>query len=139
VERVRLGDRLQVSISPGDAGECLVPPLVLQPIVENAVTHGVAHVLEGGAVTVTATCTPSRLTVVVDNPADADRPRKTGTGLGLMNVRSRLRALFGTEASVHWAEQDGRWRVEVALPAIRVHEAGGTAAEDVPVAVARGS
>jgi hypothetical protein len=136
VERVRLGDRLQVTISPGNAGECLVPPLVLQPIVENAVTHGVAHVLEGGSVTVTATCTPVRLTVVVDNPADADRPRKTGTGLGLANVRSRLRALFGSEASVHWAEQDGRWRVEVSLPAIRVGDAAaGAAAEDVPTAM----
>jgi sensor histidine kinase YesM len=118
IERVRLGERLQVSISAADAGECLVPPLLLQPVVENAVTHGVAHVLSGGTITVRAACTPVRLTVVVENPADADRPRKTGTGLGLANVRARLRTLFGTEASIHWAEQDGRWRVEVTLPAV---------------------
>ncbi len=126
VERVRLGDRLQVAISPGAANDCLVPPLVLQPIVENAVTHGVAHVLEGGTVTVTVDCTPVRVTIVVENPADADRPRKTGTGLGLTNVRSRLRALFGTEASVHWAEQNGRWRVELSLPAVHAGGAGDT-------------
>lgn len=119
VERVRLGDRLQVAIDGGNAGECLVPPLVLQPIVENAVTHGVTHVLEGGLVRVTASCTPARLTLVVENPADPDRPRKTGTGLGLSNVRARLGALFGDEASIHWAEQGGRWRVEVSLPARR--------------------
>ena len=119
VERVRLGDRLQVAIDGGNAGECLVPPLVLQPIVENAVTHGVTHVLEGGLVRVTASCTPARLTLVVENPADPDRPRKTGTGLGLSNVRARLGALFGGEASIHWAEQEGRWRVEVSLPARR--------------------
>jgi signal transduction histidine kinase len=117
IERVRLGDRLQVSISANEAGGCLVPPLLLQPVVENAVTHGVAHVLEGGTITVSATCTPARLTVVVENPADADRPKKTGTGLGLANVRSRLRTLYGTEASMHWAEQGGGWRVEIALPA----------------------
>jgi len=124
VERVRLGDRLRVSIELADAGDCLVPPLVLQPIVENAVTHGVTHVLDGGLVTVTAVCTLDRLTLVVDNPADPDRPRKTGTGLGLGNVRARLRALYGDEASIHWAEQDGRWRVEVSLPAVRAGHTG---------------
>ncbi|MDQ3487776.1 MAG: histidine kinase [Acidobacteriota bacterium] len=119
IERVRLGERLQVAIDGGDAGACLVPPLLLQPVVENAVTHGVAHVLEGGNVTVTATCSPVQLTIVVQNPADADRPRKTGTGLGLANVRSRLAALYGRSASVNWAEQDGTWRVEIVLPATR--------------------
>ncbi len=119
IERVRLGDRLQVAIDGGEAGGCLVPPLLLQPVVENAVTHGVAHVLEGGPVTVKATCSPAQLTIVVHNPADADRPRKTGTGLGLANVRSRLAALYGRSASVNWAEQDGTWRVEIVLPATR--------------------
>jgi len=119
VERVRLGDRLQVSIVEADAGDCLVPPLVLQPIVENAVTHGVAHVLAGGLVAVTASCTPEWLKLIIENPADPDRPRRTGTGLGLANVRARLQAVFGDTASIHWAEQDGTWRVEVSLPADR--------------------
>ncbi len=124
IERVRLGDRLQVAIDGGDAGACLVPPLLLQPVVENAVTHGVAHVLEGGHVQVTARCSAAQLTIVVQNPADADRPRKTGTGLGLANVRSRLDALYGRSASVNWAEQNGTWRVEIVLPAARDLEDG---------------
>jgi signal transduction histidine kinase len=124
VERVRLGDRLQVSITEADAGDCLVPPLVLQPIVENAVTHGVAHVLSGGTVTVTASCAAERLTLTVENPADPDRPRKTGTGLGLANVRARLRAVFGDAASIHWAEQHGTWRVDVSVPAVRPQPRG---------------
>ncbi|HEY0873303.1 MAG TPA: histidine kinase [Vicinamibacterales bacterium] len=119
IERVRLGDRLQASISAGNAGDCLLPPLLLQPIVENAVKHGIAHVLEGGTLTVTATCTPSRLTIVIENPADPDRPSKAGTGMGLQNVRSRLQALFAGEASVRWGEQNGRWRVDISLPAVR--------------------
>ena len=117
IERVRLGDRLQVAIDIADAGPCLVPPLLLQPLVENAVTHGVAHVLEGGHVSVTANCSATQLRIVVQNPADADRPRKTGTGLGLANVGSRLGALYGRTASVNWAEHDGTWRVEIVLPA----------------------
>ena len=119
IERVRLGDRLRVAISQGNAGACLLPPLLLQPIVENAVKHGIAHVLEGGTLSVSATCTPSQLTIVVENPADADRPSRAGTGMGLQNVRSRLRALFGREAAVRWAEEHGCWRVEVILPALR--------------------
>ena len=119
VERVRLGDRLQIRVDAGDAADCLVPPLLLQPIVENAVTHGIAHMLSGGLVSVAAASSPGTLTVRVDNPADRDRPRKTGTGLGLANVRARLRALYGSDASIRWEESDGRWTVEVVLPAVR--------------------
>lgn len=122
IERVRLGDRLQVVIDAGNAGECLVPPLLLQPIVENAVKHGVTHVLDGGAVSVVAVSSPVWLSVVVDNPADPDRPSRTGTGMGLQNVRSRLQALFGDDASVHWNEEDGRWRVRLTLPSVRDRE-----------------
>jgi two-component system sensor histidine kinase AlgZ len=117
IERVRLGDRLQVRLDAGNAGSCLLPPLVLQPIVENAVKHGVAHVLEGGAVTLSASCSPVTLTIVVENPVEPGRPRKPGTGLGLTNVRARLRAVYGGEASVRSIEESGRWRVEVSLPA----------------------
>ena len=48
IERVRFGDRLTVALDAGNAGDCLVPPLLLQPLVENAVTHGIAHLLDGG-------------------------------------------------------------------------------------------
>jgi two-component system sensor histidine kinase AlgZ len=118
VERIRFGDRLQVEISGGDAGECLVPPLMLQPIVENAVTHGVAHVLEGGAVRVSASRSGDVLSLVVENPCDPDRPKGTGVGVGLANVRARLRALHGLDARLVATENKGVWRVEVALPAV---------------------
>lgn len=137
IERVRLGERLQVSISTGNAGDCLLPPLLLQPIVENAVKHGVAHVLEGGTVTVRAGSTASRLTITVENPADPDRPSRKGTGMGLQNVRSRLQAVFAGEAFVRWGEENGRWRVELTLPAIRpepepaVHVPAGRPGETV--------
>jgi LytS/YehU family sensor histidine kinase len=118
VERVRFGDRLQVQISDGEAGACLVAPLLLQPIVENAVTHGVAHVLEGGAVTVSASRSGAMLTIVVENPCDPDRPRRTGAGVGITNVRARLAALHGADAGLRTSEGGGVWRVEVVLPAL---------------------
>ncbi len=116
IERVRFGDRLQVAIDPGGAEPCLVPPLLLQPIVENAVTHGVAHMVEGGTVHITATTTPASLRIVVENPCDPDRPRRTGAGVGLGNVRARLRALHGDDAWLSAAEANGVWRVELVLP-----------------------
>ena len=116
IEQVRYGDRLRIDVSGGDAEACPVPALLLQPLVENAVTHGISHTLSGGIVRVTARRSPARLSIIVENPCDPDRPRGTGTGVGLTNVRARLRALHGDEARVDTSERDGLWRVEVTLP-----------------------
>jgi hypothetical protein len=119
IERVRFGDRLRVEVVAADAGaaECLVPPLLLQPIVENAATHGVAHVVDGGTVRIALSRNAGTLTMVVESPCDPDRPRRTGTGLGLANVRARLRALYGDSARVSATEAGGVWTVQVSLPA----------------------
>ncbi|MFL6279930.1 MAG: sensor histidine kinase [Vicinamibacterales bacterium] len=119
IERVRFGDRLRVSVTVPEDGGWLVPPLLLQPLVENAVTHGVAHVLEGGLVAIETSVADARLRIVVANPCDADRPRRTGTGLGLSNVRARLSAVYGDDAGVRSSEAHGLWRVELTLPAER--------------------
>jgi hypothetical protein len=116
IERVRFGDRLQVNVRAAEDGACLVPPLLLQPLVENAVTHGVAHVVDGGLVAIRTSVAGSMLRIVVENPCDADRPRRTGTGVGLTNVRARLAAVYGDRARISAAEVEGRWRVELALP-----------------------
>jgi two-component system, LytTR family, sensor histidine kinase AlgZ len=118
IERVRFGDRLQMAIEPDEAGACLVPPLLLQPLVENAVTHGVAHVIEGGTIRVAAARSGSTLSIVVENPCDPERPRGTGAGVGLANVRARLRALHGIDGRLAAAERDNLWRVEISIPAV---------------------
>jgi two-component system, LytTR family, sensor histidine kinase AlgZ len=118
IERIRFGTRLSAEIAAGNAGDCLVPPLLLQPLVENAVTHGIAHVLEGGVIRVSAERDGSALRIVTENPCDPDRPRRSGTGVGLSNVRARLRALHGADADVRATEQQAIWRVEVVMPAV---------------------
>jgi hypothetical protein len=118
IEQVRFGDRLTVDVAaPSDAEACDVPPLLLQPLVENAVTHGVAHVIEGGAVTIRAEKRPASLVVVVENPCDPDRPAGRGTGLGLRNVRERLQSEYGDDAVLQAGESNGRFvaRIEIAL------------------------
>ena len=119
IEQVRFGDRLRVQVADLEEGVWLVPPLLLQPLVENAVTHGVAHVLEGGLIAIRTSVDDARLRIVVENPCDAERPRWTGTGLGLRNVRERLAAVYGDQGRVASAEADGVWRVELTLPAER--------------------
>jgi Histidine kinase len=116
VEQVRFGERLKVSVDADGAERCAVPPLMLQPLVENAVTHGIAHVLDGGTIAITARRRGSLLSIAVENPCDADRPAGRGAGVGLANVRERLRARYGDEASLHAVEAGGRYRIEIDLP-----------------------
>jgi len=119
IERVRFGDRLRLErdIAP-DALRCVVPALLLQPLVENAVTHGIAHSIEGGAVRLTARRAAGRLEIAIDNPADPDRPASRGQGLGVANVRSRLASLHPGATRVECREAGSRFRVDVTLPAV---------------------
>jgi len=79
IERVRLGDRLTVDIqvSPS-AGEVRVPALLLQPLVENAITHGIATCAQGGTLALEARTTPGLLVVTVANPFDPHAPSRRG-------------------------------------------------------------
>ncbi|HYT66907.1 MAG TPA: histidine kinase [Vicinamibacterales bacterium] len=126
VEQVRFGDRLQVEIDAGNAGELPVPPLLLQPLAENAVTHGIAHVLEGGALRIRAERKVASLLITVDNPCDPDRPAGRGTGLGLRNVRERLESAYGGEAFLQAEESGGRFAVRVEIPVGETVLVGGT-------------
>src|SRR3954453_1393306 len=116
VEQVRFAERLQVELDAGEGGDVLVPSLLLQPLVENAVTHGIAHVLEGGALRIRAERRVASLVITVDNPCDPDRPAGRGTGLGLRNVRERLESAYRGEALFEAGEASGRFVVRVHIP-----------------------
>ena len=119
IERVRFGDRLKLSRDIDAAAlDCPVPALLLQPLVENAVTHGIAHSIHGGVVRLTVRRVAGRLEITVENPADPERPSSRGQGLGVANVKSRLASLHPGAPRVECHEADGRFRVEVVLPAL---------------------
>jgi two-component system sensor histidine kinase AlgZ len=119
IERVRFGDRLRTKFEVADdVRDIAVPPLVLQPLVENAVHHGVAHLLEGGEVCVSARRREGLVEIVVENPCDPDRPASRSTGVGLNNVRSRIETLAGNRASVDVDARETSFRVSILLPAI---------------------
>lgn len=117
IERVRFGARLRVRVeAEAGAGECLLPPLLLQPLVENAVTHGIAHLLEGGEVSVSAALRDERLILVVKNPRDPEAPRSRGAGLGLENVQKRVLAFYGADGETQVRRGGRDFEVELRLP-----------------------
>ena len=127
VEKVRFGSRVEVSQEIDDASlGCDVPPLLMQPLVENAVRHGVAHLLEGGTIRIATRRMGDRIAVVIENPRDPDRPTRRGAGVGLANVRDRLRSLYGDEAQAAVRAEGPSFRVEITLPvrSERAHAAG---------------
>ena len=120
IEQVRFGSRLDVQIvEHGDLADVTVPPLLLQPLVENAVRHGIATLVQGGTVRVTASRDGERVEVTVENAFDPDG-RRPGTGVGLTNVRERLEAAYRGLATIR-AEtlpaDDPIFKVSISLPA----------------------
>jgi len=119
IEQVRLGQRLQVTReTDAAAASCLVPPLLLQPIVENAIVHGIGHLVEGGTIRLAAIREGAVLRITLENPCDPDRPATRGVGLGLDLLRERIRTQCGTADAVRAVEAGGQFRVDVRLPAV---------------------
>ena len=118
VERIRFGDRLGVAedLDPA-AADAPVPPLLLQPLVENAVKHGIAGRLEGGTLTLVTKRRGDRVSIVVENPAGEDAPKPAGTGTGLANVSRRVAASWGDAGRFLARRTNGAYRVEIDLPA----------------------
>ncbi|MBD3347880.1 MAG: hypothetical protein GF400_01640 [Candidatus Eisenbacteria bacterium] len=121
IERARFGDRLKVKrLVSDEAADALVPPLILQPLVENAVRHGVSPLVEGGTVTIEAEVRDGTLLMAVEDDGGGlegeDYEEILSRGYGLRNVRDRLFTRFGERAGFSIAESDGA-RIELSLPA----------------------
>ncbi len=117
IEKLRFGARLrtEIVVEPGLETQRL-PPLLLQPLVENCITHGIANLLDGGNVRVEARANGAFLHVQVENSYDPATPRRSGAGMGIENVRKRLHLGYGGRASLAVREAGERFRVEVTLP-----------------------
>jgi hypothetical protein len=117
VEQVRFGARLQVEMNVDDAcAECMVPPLVLQPLIENAVKHGIATMVEGGTIKVNGRVKDGLLEISVENGFDPESPATRRNGLGLRNVRSRLETRFGNAARLSARSDTNLFRAEMVVP-----------------------
>ncbi len=122
IEKRRFGEKLQTqwAIDPA-ALDCHVPSMSLQPLLENAIKHGIAPLAQAGTILVTAGLVGGQLKLEVSNPVDGDLPRPLGAGqgLGLRNLRARLAALHGAGAQIAWQRDASGFAVTVHLPVER--------------------
>jgi len=128
LEQLRLGERLrftwELDTAPPDA---LLPPLVLQPLLENAVYHGVEPSTAVADVVVRIERRGDRVHASIENPFDAEQQQRAGNRMALDNIRERLMLFFDAEARVATLAQDGRYRVEIEIP-YKTERAGAAAA-----------
>lgn len=117
IEQLRLGERLTLDLDIADeARACVFPALLLQPLVENAIGHGVARLPGGGTVAVSARMDGRTLVVRVTNPLAANTPAAPGNRQALVNIRRRLALRYGDTAHIDITQDEQRFIVDMQLP-----------------------
>ena len=117
IQQIRLGSRLQVSIDvPDDLHDVLVPAMSLQPLVENAVIHGVGRTAEGGRITLRALRDGGDLRLQVCDTGPGFPAAGVREGIGLTNTRERLTQLYGAGRRVSWSQRTPGACVEITVP-----------------------
>jgi two-component system sensor histidine kinase AlgZ len=119
IERLRLRERLHVDwrVDPA-AADAWVPCMFLQPLLENAIHHGIENLPAGGTVTITAQRTDAGTNIVVENPVAADAATRPGHGIALDNLRERLALMYEGGAQLHAEAGTGRFVVRLHVPPI---------------------
>lgn len=117
VVSVQFEERLRFQMDiPEPLHEALVPPMVLQMLVENAVKHGIEHLPAGGALSLSARLAAGRLIFNVNNDMPPEARAQAGIGLGLRNIAQRLELLYGPGATLDVVPSSGRFAVTLSLP-----------------------
>jgi len=120
IEQLRLGGRLEVRWQVGDLPPAaIVPSLLLQPLLENAIGHGIEPLPEGGSVTVDGRVEGDEIVVEVSNPVSPTaRAVRSGNRMALDNIRQRLELVFPGRAAVDVDEREGLYRVTLRFPMV---------------------
>ncbi len=117
LEALRLGERLQVTWKNKDCPmDARVPPLMLQPLLENAVYHGIEPSSEPGEVTIFMARQRGDIMIEIANPLPKDARQQTGNGMAMDNIRERLMLFYDLEARLDTLVGDGLYRVRIHLP-----------------------
>ena len=117
LEKLRLDERLiiqwQIDEMPPDA---LIPPLILQPLIENAVYHGIEPLAVGGKITIQIYTKHNEVHLLLTNPYNATNTRHIGNKMALKNIKERLNLHFDLEASLKSSQSNGEYKVHIILP-----------------------
>jgi two-component system sensor histidine kinase AlgZ len=118
IEKLRLGDRLRVRWDIDELPmRARIPSLTIQPLLENAIYHGIENLPEGGEVIVTGRRDSERLSISVSNPvASLSERRKSGNKMALDNIRQRFEIAYGTRATVGVDDSGRQFAVNLSFP-----------------------
>jgi two-component system sensor histidine kinase AlgZ len=117
IEQLRLGERLRISWElDGAPSDALLPPMVLQPLLENAVYHGIEPGTGPGEVVVRIERRGERVRATIENPHLEAGNQRAGNRMALDNIRERLALFFDAEASIATQTANGRYRVDIEIP-----------------------
>jgi two-component system sensor histidine kinase AlgZ len=124
LEQLRLGDRLRVAWRidkmPHDA---LVPPLLLQPLLENAVYHGIEPRVEPGEISIDIYASRNQVHAVLRNPYSKEGAHHSGNRMALNNIRERLQLHFDAEATLETRIREDMYQVHIVIPYVKATEA----------------
>ena len=117
LEKLRLDERLsidwQIDQMPPDA---MIPPLILQPLLENAVYHGIEPLPNGGSISIQIFTKHHELSIVISNPYVAEKDHHSGNKMALKNIKERLRLHFDLESSLSAHVKDQQYSVHIRIP-----------------------
>jgi len=120
IESLRLEDRLNVEWRVDDLpDDAMVPVLILQPLLENAVYHGIEPSAQPGTISIDFHRKGERLEMVLSNPYTQSSRQQTGNRMALANIKERLQLHFDAEATLTTKSEDGRFEVRIVLPYVK--------------------
>jgi LytS/YehU family sensor histidine kinase len=119
LEKLRFGNRLEFEVATrGDIGRVRLPGMLIQPLVENSIRHGIAPLLGQGRVNVNVEAEQERCRIAVEDNGDASSSSSSGTGFGLKSVQERLSLVYGDDYSMEISRSHG-YRVVITIPILQ--------------------
>lgn len=123
IEQIRFGQRLQLDWAvEAEVEQVVIPALLLQPLVENAIKHGIAHLPEGGSLRITALKRNGLVEIRVENSLDPEAVSLKGLGMGLLQVKQRLRGRYGSAAFFEAGIRENCFKVVMTFPGEGFHD-----------------
>ena len=117
LEKTRFEERLTIKINiDKESGKLLIPPLMIQTLVENGIKHGTSKLPEGGTIEIMSSIKNGNLEVIIFNPGVYDDIKNSETGFGLLNTRQRLKLMYGDKAIFEIVNESNRVKTKLLIP-----------------------
>lgn len=117
IEKIRFGEKLltRLEVEPASLS-AQVPAMFMQPLIENAIKHGICNLSDGGVVQIKSVIENSWLHIAISNPVDAESPIAIGTATGLKNFKARIHSLYQEKARISWYQAHDNFYVDIIIP-----------------------